>query len=219
MSQVQPRLYLLTPLVDDVDAFRPALEQACSGGQVVAVLLRLAPADERTLISRVKALAPSVQRFGAAAIVADPASGVDLVTIATRGGADGAHASTPERLHDLCQRLKDGRNVGAGGLAMKHDAMVAGELGVDYVMFGERQPDGSVPPFDLVEERAAWWAEIFQTPCVVVAPNLATVPALARTGADFIALGDWLWTHEGGPAAAVEAALRSVSAAASHVSA
>jgi hypothetical protein len=29
---------------------------------------------------------------------------------------------------------------------------------------------------------------------------------MAQAGADFIALGDWIWTHAEGPAAAVSAA-------------
>jgi thiamine-phosphate pyrophosphorylase len=211
MTIVRPRLYLVTPLLDDPAGFAPALEAACGAADVAAVLLRLAPADERTLVNRVKAIAPVAQAHDAAAVVADP-GGVDLAAVATRGGADGAHAADPDLLRDLGQRLKEGRVIGAGGLGTKHDAMVAGELGVDYVLFGEPGPDGGCPPLETVVERAAWWAEIFQTPCVVYAPDLAAVPVLAGTGTDFVALGDAVWSHPGGPASAVRAAADALAA-------
>lgn len=210
---IEPRLYLITPPVDDLDAFRPALEEACAAGEVAAVLLRLAHCDERTLVTRVKALAPIAQALGAAVIVADPGGETDVAAVAIRGGADGAQAYRPERVQDLCRGRKGGFHVGAGGLLTRHDAMVAGEAGVDYVMFGEPGRDGRRMPLDLLEERAEWWADIFQTPCVVVAPNLASIPDLASTGADFVALYDAVWGHPDGPGAAVKevlAALRPV---------
>lgn len=212
MTRPPPDLYLITPVLDDPQAFAPALEEACRAGPVMAVLLRLAAADERTLVNRVKTIAPLAQAEGAAVILADPGPAVDLATVVTRGGADGAHASDPERLRDLCRRLKEGRNVGAGGLRTKHDAMVAGEIGVDYVLFGEPGPDAAgpaeaAPALDRVAERASWWAEIFQTPCVVHAPTLRSVPALAATGAEFVALGEAVWAYPAGPAEAVRDAL------------
>jgi thiamine-phosphate pyrophosphorylase len=57
-----------------------------------------------------------------------------------------------------------------------------------------------------VVERAAWWAEIFETPCAVYAPSLDTVETLAGTNAEFVALGDAVWSHPDGPAAGVKAA-------------
>ena len=73
--------------------------------------------------------------------------------------------------------------------------MDAGEAGVDYVMFGEPRPDGSLPPLPAVIERASWWAEIFETPCIAYAPDAESVPALVETGAEFLALGAWLFAE------------------------
>lgn len=207
MSRPPPSLYLITPLLEDVAAFRPLLEEACAAATLTAVLFRLSPADDRTLVRRIKSIAPVAQARGVAAIIDDPGPAVDLAALVTRSGADGAHAEREDRLQELCRRLKDGRNIGAGGLRSKHDAMVAGELGVDYVMFGEPRPDASLPPLDLVRERAAWWAEIFQTPCVVFAPTIAAIPDLAATGAEFVALGDAVWRHPSGPTAALAGVL------------
>ena len=84
--------------------------------------------------------------------------------------------------------------------------MGLGEAGADYLLFGEPRPDGSLPSLESVVERAAWWAEIFETPCVAYAPSLDAVAPLAATQAEFIALGDAVWSHPEGPAAAVKAA-------------
>ena len=54
-------------------------------------------------------------------------------------------------------------------------------------MFGE----ASSPAFDLLKERVAWWAELFEIPCVGFASSLDEVELLAAAGADFVALGDW----------------------------
>jgi thiamine-phosphate pyrophosphorylase len=108
---------------------------------------------------------------------------------------------------ELRARMKGDRILGAGGIRTRDDAMSLGELGADYLMWGEPRADGSLPALDEVIERAAWWAEIFETPCVAHAPSLAAMSELMATGAEFVALADAVWSHPDGPAAAVAAAL------------
>lgn len=208
MAEPLARLYLITPLLEEVEAFAPRLAEACGAGRVDAVLVRLAGADERGLVNRIKALAPAAQDHGAALVVAAEQAVGDLATLATRAGADGVHVSgNLTRLRELRERLKAERALGAGGLRTKDDAMTAGEAGADYLLFGEPRADGSLPALESVVERVAWWAEIFETPCVAYAPRLEDVPALAATNAEFIALADAVWAHPDGPAAAVRAAI------------
>src|SRR4051794_41919395 len=90
MPEPIARLYLATPPIADARAFAPRLAEACAAGEVAAVLLRLEGADERTLVKRVKALAPAAQEEGAAVIVA-AAGGGGLAAPAARGGAGGGH--------------------------------------------------------------------------------------------------------------------------------
>lgn len=220
MQESIARLYLVSPVIDDAhglaqglaQAFAPALADACGAGDVAAVLLRLAPGDERKLVNLVKALAPVAQERGAAVLVSAPGE-IDLAGIATRGGADGVHVAGGDSgaVRTLRGRLKD-RIVGVGGLRSKDDAMAAGEAGADYLMFGEPRPDGSLPHLDAVIERATWWAEIFATPCVAFAPAPDAVASVAATGAEFVALGDAVWSHPEGPAAAVAGALAALPA-------
>ncbi len=71
--------------------------------------------------------------------------------------------------------------------------MLAAEQGADYVMFGEPDADGVRPAFAAIEERIAWWAEVFEIPCVGYAASLDDIAPLVAAGADFVALGDFVW--------------------------
>ena len=57
-----PRLYLATPEVDDPSALVASLPGLLAGADIAAVLLRLKTTDQRTMISRIKALAPGRSR-------------------------------------------------------------------------------------------------------------------------------------------------------------
>ena len=55
-----PRLYLATPEVDDPSRLVRELPDLLAAADVAAVLVRLKEADQRTMISRLKQLAPAV---------------------------------------------------------------------------------------------------------------------------------------------------------------
>jgi thiamine-phosphate pyrophosphorylase len=199
------RLVLLTPILEDPDDFLPRLAAAFAGGEAAAVIGRFAAADERTLTKRIRALAGPVQEAGAALVVAVAGEAqADIVLAATRAGADGVHLPVDaSALADARERLRDGRMLGCGALKSRDEAMSAGESGVDYLMFGEPRADGSLPTTDFVVERASWWAEIFETPCIAFASSLDAVDAVAATRAEFVAVGDAVWDHPEGPGDAV----------------
>ena len=212
MTEPRTRLALLTPrLIGDAqaDALVEAIGRAIASLDVAAIVLRLAPSDERSLVGLVKRIAPAAAEKGAAVVVACPDFSGDLVSVAARGGADGVHIDrAPEGLFkDLRGRLKDGRILGAGGLESKHPAMEAGEAGVDYVMFGGLYPDGVAPDPETVLARTEWWAEIFETPCIAVAATLDEIAPLAATGCEFVGLEASLWMEDGADLDAVQARL------------
>lgn len=203
------RLMLVTPPVADAEAMAFRLMQAMAGGDIAAILLRLTPGDDRSRIERVKRLAGPVQGNNVALVVEDNA------LVATRGGADGVHLTGgAAAIAEARSSLRNERIIGVGGLRARHDAMDAGEAGVDYVMFGEPRPDGSVPPLPAVIERAGWWAEIFETPCVAYAPDAESVAALVETGAEFVALGAWAFDEGQDIRALVEQANAAIAACA-----
>jgi thiamine-phosphate pyrophosphorylase len=180
-----------------VAAFARTLADALAGAEVAAVLVRLAASDERGLINLGKKLVPLIQDTGAAVLLADHPEAV------ARMGADGAHLTGIDAFNAARAALQPERIAGCGGLATRHDAMLAAEGGADYVLFGEPDQAGHRPSPEAVAERVTWWAEIFEPPCVGYAGTLAEVAALAAAGADFVAVGDCIFADGRGPAAAL----------------
>jgi thiamine-phosphate pyrophosphorylase len=207
-----PRLYLATPEIDDPSQLAAGLPGLLAAADVAAVLLRLKETDQRTLISRIKMLAPLVQDGGAALLLDGH---VELVA---RAGADGAHLTGIADMEDALPSLKPDRIAGVGGLTTRHDSMAAGEAGADYVLFGEPDPHGQRPSVEAIAERLQWWAELFEPPCVGFAVSRDEAAEFAASGADFILVGDFIWADPRGAEAAlieVEQAIRQPHAATS----
>jgi thiamine-phosphate pyrophosphorylase len=182
MQMEAPRLYLISPPISDWTPYQPLFEEALAACDVACVLLRTAAQHEAEKEKIVRALCPLVQKHGAACLVADDPQ------LALRASTDGIHIEANEgRLEAALHALKPGRIVGVGGLKTRHAAMVAGEAGADYLMFGG---PGADEPQSAIVERVAWWAEIFNVPCVGYAHDVAVIGELVRAGADFIALAD-----------------------------
>jgi thiamine-phosphate pyrophosphorylase len=194
-----PRLYLVTPPLDAPE-LAATLAQGLEAADVAAVLARPPAAGDAKLIERVQAIAPAVQNRGVALLLDGRPNEVQP------SGADGAHVSGLPALDTALPLLKPRYIVGCSGLSSRHDAMLAGERGADYVMFGEPAHDGSRPAFAAVLDRVAWWAELFEIPCVGWAMSLDEVAELASAGADFVAIADAVWADPRGPGAAVAAA-------------
>src|SRR6266853_4593753 len=205
-----PRLYLATPEVDDPSSLAAGLPGLLAAADVAAVLLRLKPTDQRSMISRVKALAPAIQDKGAALLLDGH------VGLVARGGADGAHLTGVEALKEALPTLKPDRIAGVGGLTTRHDSMTAAEAGADYVLFGEPDARDQRPSVEAIAERLQWWAELFEPPCVGFAVSREEAGEFAAAGADFVLVGDFIWADPRGPEAAlieVEQAIRQAYAA------
>jgi thiamine-phosphate pyrophosphorylase len=192
-----PRLYVATPPVDDPSSLISILPGLLAGADIAAVLLRLQPADPRGIIARIESLAPLIQNAGVALLLEGH---VELVA---RAGADGAHLADVPALQEALPSLKPDRIAGVGGLASRHDSMMAGELGADYVLFGEPDARGERPSMRAIFERLAWWAELFEPPCVGYAASREEAHDFVAAGADFILVGDMIWADSRGAAAAL----------------
>jgi thiamine-phosphate pyrophosphorylase len=195
-------LYLITPLLSagGADAFAKILAEVVQAATVACTLLRFAPVAQ----ADAKAIVAPVLR---AAVAADCALLIENDgRLAARLGADGVHVGgAGADLIAAVENLKPERIVGAGFLRTRDEAMSAGEIGADYVMFGE--PHRDAPTMDLrsMVERVGWWAEIFETPCVAYADTIAAAGVLADAGADFVALGEAIWGRPSPSEAAREA--------------
>lgn len=200
------RLMLVTPLIGEAAAFAGVLSAASAAGDIAAVIVRFSPASNSELSARARVLLPLVQERNIAFLLQDRAD------LALKIGADGAHLSGTQALRDAVPMLKPKLIAGAGGLLTRDDAMSAGEQGADYMMFGEPDVAGKSPSFGAVVERVAWWAEIFEIPCVAFAETADQASALARAGADFIALGAAVWSDPRRVAAVIAEAAARISA-------
>jgi thiamine-phosphate pyrophosphorylase len=209
-SQASPRcsLYLVTPLLSaaDADAFVKIFAEALRAAPIACALVRLAADAQND--------AEALARFVRVAQGADCALLIENdARLAARLGADGVHvAGAGADLDAAVKRLKPERIVGAGSLRTRDEAMTAGEMGADYVMFGEPQGGARAMGLTTLTERVGWWAEIFETPCVACADTLEAAAELAAAGADFVALGEAIWGSPS-PAAAAREAQALISAA------
>lgn len=197
-----PRLYLATPAIEDPANLVATLPALLRAADIAAVLLRLKHTDQRGMISRIKAVAPVVQGSGAALLLDGQLLDGRLELIA-RGGADGAHLTGIAALEQALPSLKPDRIAGVGGLPTRHDSMAAGELGADYVLFGEIDTHGRRPSRQAIAERLAWWAELFEPPCVGYAATREEVAEFVAAGADFVLVDDLVWADPRGAATAL----------------
>lgn len=185
-------VFTVTPALDP-----RTVEAAVRTGDVACVVLR-APVGEKLDAARLAEIAAAAQRHDAAVLL----EGSEGLVAAA--GLDGVHVAAGPGLDSVLRLLKPAAIVGAGGLVTRHEAMVAGESGADYVAFGALAPEAG--DFFRVHDLVEWWAELFEVPCVGVASTLDEVTALAGAGADFVALSDALLASGEGAAKVVAAA-------------
>lgn len=184
------RLYLIAPRTSaavDIDAFTATLDAAD-----IACVLFPNPAPDFA------AHAAAAQRAGIAVLVpAEEAHG-------TAFPHDGYHLDG--MLAELAALRAAGGDaiVGFGGVSRRHDGMMAGETGADYVAIGRLLTDDPLPLADR-EDLLAWWQALMEVPCVSHAESAEDVTRLVRAGADFVAVGALVWSAPDGPAAAVAA--------------
>ena len=192
------RLYLITPPILSLDAFGDVLAGALDAAEIACVRLALATSSEDELTRAADALRTICHARDVPLVVAEH------FRLAARLGLDGVHLGDgPRRVRAAREALGANAIVGAHARASRHDGMTAAEIGADYVCFGPLAEtalgDGEAAPFELFE----WWSEMIETP--VVAEGALTLDRAGTFGAvaDFLALGDEVWSHPEGPLAAL----------------
>jgi thiamine-phosphate pyrophosphorylase len=159
------------------------LAAALASGDVASVVITV---PEGAPTAEVQGLIGVAQGAGGAALIRDDAR------LARTLKADGVHlsAGNAKSLGEAREVVGGRAIVGLDAGRSRHEAMVAGEAGAEYVAFG-------IPAH--VEDRAkahrrrcelvAWWSEIFEVPVVAFDVTSAEEAGqLAAAGADFIAL-------------------------------
>jgi thiamine-phosphate pyrophosphorylase len=173
-----------------VEAGEAALERlnaALAAARIASVLV--VPGSGTTLDAQAaQPLIQAAQKNGAVALIADDAQ------LARTLRADGVHLGSTK---DLASAYAVARSVlGQRGIVgidpglSRHDAMTLAEAEADYIAFGApaHLKDGDKARARR-DELIAWWAEIFQAPCVAFDVETAEeAEALSLSGADFIAI-------------------------------
>src|SRR5579872_2490071 len=147
-------LYLVTPplSVAGAGAFSRIFAEALEAAPVACALVRFAPGSEPHAEAIVAPLLRPAMDAGSALLIETDAR------LAHRLGADGVHvAGAGEDLSAAIKRLKPDRIVGAGRLSTRDEAMTAGEMLADYVMFGEPREGMRTMSLTSLAERVAWW--------------------------------------------------------------
>jgi thiamine-phosphate pyrophosphorylase len=197
------RLYLISPpVIEDADAFARTLDDALSGGDVAAVQIRLKDVSEAEIARVVAAAMPVAHRHDVALILNDDPA------LAARLGCDGVHVGQSDApLKDARRILGKDRMIGVTCHDSRHLAMIAAEDGADYVAFGAFFPTTTKDaPTTAEPELLTIWQETMEVPCVAIGGvTVETAGALARAGADFIAVSGGVWNYKSGPRAAVAA--------------
>jgi thiamine-phosphate pyrophosphorylase len=177
----------LIVMLDVAEGASERLAAALGVADIASVVI--APLPGKDLVAGdVQPLVIMSQKAGAAALLLDDAR------LARTLKADGVHLGVVEaceRAYEEAREIMGTRGiVGIDVGRSRHDAMQAGEAGAEYVGFGipahvkERET-----AIERRRELVAWWAEIFEIPCVafdVETPEEARL--LASEGADFIAV-------------------------------
>ena len=193
------RLVLVTtPLPDGADGIS-RLRAALSGGDVASVIIPAAGREGAAFQDFVEPLVELAQAAGAAALVCDD------TRCAGRTKADSIHVTGGiEELGDAVARFSPKLIVGASGFETRHDALEAGERLPDYLFFGSFDHAAAETDADAAE-MAAWWADIVELPCILMAgSDLASIEAAIETRAEFVALSHAVF-DAADPAAAVAA--------------
>jgi thiamine-phosphate pyrophosphorylase len=181
-SEAGCELYLV---IETGEGSAARLSAALEAATIATVLIR-APKNSAPDAAAAKALVELAHRSGVPAlIVGDPA-------LVRSTAADGIHLTTGDLATYEAARsaLGNARIIGVHPGVSRHDAMTAAEAGADYIAFGaplhlNDRDKGRQRRDDLV----AWWAEIFQVPCVAFDVDTRDeAEALARSGADFVAI-------------------------------
>ena len=197
------RLYLITPpAIYDLAAFGHTLAHALDAGDVAAMQIRLKDAPESVIAAACDVIAPICHARDVAVILNDRPDW------AKKLDCDGVHIGLDDgSLADARKILGPNAMIGVTCADSRHRAMEAAEGGADYVAFGAFYPTDTHPTtFRPDPEILTIWQETMQTPCVAIGGiTVEQAPALAKAGADFIAVSAGVWAHPEGPKSAVAA--------------
>ena len=193
------RLVLIAPQGVEPAAFEDRLAQALAGGDVASLIIPQYDAGEQAFQAFAERVVPVAQAGGAAVMIAGDSR------VAGRVRADGIHLDGgPAELAEAVEKANGRIMVGAGGVKTRDEALELGETRPDYLFFGRFGYDNKPEPHHRNLSLGRWWAEMIEIPCIVMAgSDIASVEAVAATGAEFVAASAAVFAEGVDPRAAV----------------
>ncbi|WP_173934041.1 thiamine phosphate synthase [Chelativorans sp. Marseille-P2723] len=178
------RVVLIAPPMagDSVERVGAAL----TGGDVASLIIPAYSMNEADFQTYAEQLTRRAQEVGVAVMVAGEPR------IAARVRADGIHVEASKaKLGEVIAKYHPKMMVGCGGAKSRDDALELGEVQPDYIFFGRFGYDVKPEPHPRNIALGEWWSQMIRIPCIVLAGSqIASVVEVARTGADFVALGE-----------------------------
>lgn len=200
----RPRLYLITPpQIEDVSAFVDQFRAAVQGGDVASLQIRVKKGDEIDT-AKTREVTQAVKRICQAEHIALIVN--DSPQLARALEVDGVHLGMDDMdITEARELVGPDMIIGATCKDSRHQAMIAGEAGADYVAFGAFYPTATKASTSQAEPGVLTWCQMFLTlPCVAIGGiTIENAPPLVAAGADFLAVSNGVWNHKDGPAAAV----------------
>ncbi|RVC82079.1 thiamine phosphate synthase [Mesorhizobium sp. M4A.F.Ca.ET.022.05.2.1] len=192
------RIVLIAPK----DAPGERIAAAFEGGDVASLILPENGMDDVAFQAFAERIVPTAQAAGIAVVIAGD------TRIAGRVQADGIHVEvSSQELAETIEHFQGRMMVGVGGAKTRDDALALGEARPDYIFFGRFGYDNKPEPHPRNLSLGQWWAEMIQIPCIVMAgSDLASVEAVAATGAEFVALSSAVFADGIDPRGAIAAA-------------
>lgn len=168
------------------------LTAVLAGGDVASIIFHREGLEETEFQKRVAPLVAAAQEHGIAAII------VEDSRTAGRVNADGLQLGQDSvALGDAIDKFSPKMMIGAGNVKTRHNALVIGELQPDYLMFGKPGGDSRPEPHPKNVDLGKWWSTMVEIPCVVLGGNaLESVIEVANSGAEFVALGNAIFSPE-----------------------
>lgn len=198
-------LYLITPEKIVLPEFKAVLTELVAEVPVSCLQLRLPDLSLSEFKETVDTLAPIAWDKDIAVLLCDEA---DLVKEMDLDGVHLEYDNSAKNVKAARKMIGDEKSLGVSCGSSKHEAMLAGEAGADYISFGPLfpSPTKGIPAEEGVKEALSWWAIMMELPCVAIGGlSLDNVETALETKAEFIAPLSGIWSAEQGPVAAAKA--------------
>ncbi len=195
----RPQIYLITPPIFELSVFPTLLGQVMDRVEVACLRLSLASQNSETIARSADCLREIAHQRDLALIIDHHVGLVEKL------GLDGVHLPDgPRGVRSTRQDLGAESIIGAFCGASKHDGMLSGEAGADYVSFGPVGTTDLGGGAKAEKDLFAWWSEMIELPVVAEGALDQTMIETLAPITDFFAIGPEIWETDD-PATTLEA--------------